>query len=389
MISVIVFILILAVLIIIHELGHFIAAKWNGVKVEEFGFGFPPRIVGVKRGETLYSLNALPIGGFVKVYGEEYRELDTKKNRRLLNRAFVYKKPGKKAVIVVAGVIMNFLLAVGIYYVLLAGNHFQSDPLLLLNKYRFRFGRTEERIVFGSVLPDTPAYKAGLAQGDTITAIRMIPATNLGETGALSSPEGLISFINAARNTPLEIKTENIRNGTKKTVVVQPYYRAELKRFVIGVSLGQTVVLHYDSSVEKALAGFLHSYNVSVYNLSLISQLISSSFKEKSFGPVSQAVSGPIGIFGEIDDIMKNSGGKTLINLLNVVALLSLSLGTINILPFPALDGGRLVFIAYEWITKKRAGQRLEQYVNLAGIIFLLTIAGLVSLNDILRLLHK
>ena len=106
--NVLVFIIILAVLVLVHELGHFIAANKNGVKVEEFGFGFPPRIWGFKKGETLYSINLLPIGGFVKLYGEEYHEDPSLTDR---NRAFVYKKPWQKASVIVAGIVGNFILA--------------------------------------------------------------------------------------------------------------------------------------------------------------------------------------------------------------------------------------------------------------------------------------
>lgn len=391
MISFVVFILILGILILIHEFGHFSAAKKMGVKVEEFGFGFPPRLYSIKKGETVYSLNSLPIGGFVKVFGEEYSELHTAKGAKLLNRAFVYKKPYQKAFIVIAGVLMNFILAIAIYYALLGANGFSSDPLLMLGKYHFKFGNAEEKVLVGAVLPKSPAYLAGLSQGDIIETVNNVPLTNNESAQTIHTPEELISFVNNARSNPIELHTVNVRNGKKNNIVVKPYYNPDpqIKRFVIGISLGEAAIIHYNSFTEKALSGFLHAYNVSAYNISILGQLVGSSVKTKSLSEVSNAVSGPIGIFGEIDDIVKNSGSKLFINLLNVVALLSISLGTINIFPFPALDGGRLVFIVYEWITGKKTNPKIEQYVNLGGMIFLLTLAAVVSFNDILRLIHK
>lgn len=382
MISLLVFVLILGILVVIHELGHFIAAKKMGVKVEEFGFGFPPRLFGKKKGETLYSINALPIGGFVKVYGEEYSELEKQKTSEK-NRAFVYKKPWQKAVIIIAGVVMNLLLGIGIYYFLLGSNGFTSEPVFLLDQYKFAFGRQQNHILIGAAVKGSPAEKAGLKTGDQIIEI------SNGKTTVVSSPEELVSFVDKNGAKELKIVVKNVRNGAVRVVTVTPYYNKELKRYVIGISLASTATIHYETPVEKALSGVYHAYNLSSYNLNVFSNLLASSFREKSVGPVSQSVAGPIGIFAEINDIVHSSGSKFIVNLLSITALLSISLAVMNILPFPALDGGRLVFVAYEWITGKRPNAKIEQYVNLAGMITLLTLAIVVSLNDILRIFAR
>src|SRR3990167_1767373 len=155
--TVLIFLIILAVLILVHEFGHFIAAKKNGVLVEEFGIGFPPRLFGIKRGETLYSINLLPIGGFVKVYGEEYHEADRKKGQfeKLKKRGFVYKRPWQRALIIVAGIVGNFILA----WVLISYLLTQGVP------------QKTSKVTIQQVMPDSPAEKVGLMPKDEIKRV--------------------------------------------------------------------------------------------------------------------------------------------------------------------------------------------------------------------------
>lgn len=388
MVTIIIFILILALLVLIHEFGHFIAAKWNGVLVEEFGFGFPPRVWGKKIGETIYSINLLPIGGFVKVYGEEYHETDGNADPKLKNRAFVNKAPWQKAVIVLAGVFMNLLLAVFIYYILLGTNNFKSDPFTLFGNYKFRFGQQEEQVVVANIVKAAPAAKAGVEIGDVVQGVTYTTNTGKSVRLPISTPEQMIKIINANQGKNITIDFVNIKNNERKTVNVSPQYNKELKRAVIGVGLAESVILSYQQPVQKVLSGVLHSYNIMSYSMNTMGYFISSSFKEKSLGPVSETVSGPVGIFNVVSDIVQFSGKKVLINLAQLMGLLSLSLASINVMPFPALDGGRLVFILYEWITRKRPNQTVERYVNMVGFITLIGLAILVSINDILRLLR-
>src|SRR3990167_3082436 len=144
--TILIFILILSLLVIVHELGHFIAAKRQGVLVEEFGIGFPPRVFGIKKGETTYSINLLPIGGFVKLYGEEYTQIEGKKETTNRNRAFAYKHPWQKSLIIVAGVIGNFLLG----WVLISFLFTQGVPSPI------------NKVLIESVQPNSPAANADL-----------------------------------------------------------------------------------------------------------------------------------------------------------------------------------------------------------------------------------
>jgi len=364
------------VLVLIHELGHFLMAKKNGVLVEEFGFGLPPRILGKKIGETIYSINLLFFGGFVKLYGEEQHELALTPDR-----AFISKKPWQKTLIILSGVLMNVILAVIIYYFLLAGNAFQSEPLPLFNNYQFRFGHQEGRIVVTDVVKGSPAESAGVKQEDIVLRFKI----SNGNWINIQSGQQLIKNVSRLENIPVTIDLYNLKNGNKKTLTIKPIYDKTLKRAVIGIQMIDGTVIKYQTPVEKIFSGFLHSYNITAYNLKTFAYLFETAYQQKKMEIVSQSVSGPIGIFAVIQNLVKTSGNKFITNLLNIIASLSLSLALMNILPFPALDGGRLIFIIYEWITGKQAHPKIEYYINFIGFFLLIALAILITINDIMR----
>lgn len=385
MIGLIFFILILSFLVLIHEFGHFIAAKKNGIRVDEFGIGFPPKLFGIKKGETEYTINALPLGGFVRLFGEEYQEVDKIKDPNSnSNRAFAYKKPYQKAIVVAAGVIINLLFGVLVMYSLLISQQFKSDPLPLLFSHKFAFGVQEGRVMATQLVKGSPAEKAGVKPEDIISSYSIESDHTITR---LTSAQQLINVIKSSSGKTVYLETLNAKNGTTKTIAVVPQYNKELKRAIIGVNLIDALVLTYQTPTQKIFSGFLHSYNVLEYNFAAIGHLIGISIKQKSAAPVSGAVSGPIGIYSVVQDMVQTSGAQLARNILNLMALLSLSLGVMNILPFPALDGGRMVFIVYEWITKKQVNKRVENITNLVGFMFLMGLAVLVSINDILRLI--
>ena len=386
MFSLIIFLLILSFLVLIHEFGHFLMAKLNGVRVEEFAIGFPPRLFTIKYGETNYSINIFPLGGYVKLFGEEYQEVETAKIQvpnSNSNSAFAFKKPYQKALIVAAGVVMNLLFGVLILYGLLAYNGFKSDPLPLIFPHHFIFGTQEGRVIAMNLVKGSPAEKAGMKPEDIISSYS-IEFENT--TSTLTSANQLIAMIKKSPGKKIYLETINLKDGKMKTISVVPQYNKELKRAIIGVNLIDGIVLSYTSPTNKIFSGLMHSYNILEYNFSVIGQLISVAVKEKTTAPVSGAVSGPIGIYGVINDMVQSSGEMIVKNLLNSMALLSLSLGVMNILPFPALDGGRMVFVVYEWITGKAVHKKVESITNIAGFALLMGLAVLVSINDILRL---
>ncbi len=381
MLSLLIFFIIISVLVLIHEFGHFITAKLNGVKVEEFGFGLPPRVFGIKKGDTIYSINLLPFGGFVKLFGEEHHEIEKSiENKKLFNQAFINKNPWQKITIIIAGVIMNFLLAIGIFYFLLIKNNFQSNVIPLFYDYQFKFGTQEKRVVVLNVNKNSPAYKKNIKTEDIILEYQ-----ENNQWKPILNSNFFIKLINENKNNQIALKLINNQNGEKKIIYIQPIYNQQLNRYILGISLTDAVVLKYQTKNDKIFSGIYHSYNLLDYNLKILSKIFSQAIKEKKPETFTQTVSGPIGILAVVSQTVKTSGQKLFENLLNLTALLSLSLGFMNVLPFPALDGGRLIFVFYELITGKKNHQIIEKYLNFFGFLFLISLAILISINDILK----
>jgi len=281
---------------------------------------------------------------------------------------------------------MNFLLAIFIYYITLTANNFKSEALPLIKDYNFRFGSQENRVVIGAVVPRSPASKTEIQTGDLASRVGIEDQIKQIIWFPITKPIQFIDLVKQSKDKPIYLDLENIINNEKKIVKVVPRYDTKLKRAVIGINLVEATIISYDTIPERLLMGFLQSYNITAYNVEGIVYLFSQSAKQKSLEPVAEGSAGPIGIFRIIDETVQSSGKKLMVNLLNLLALLSLSLGFINILPFPALDGGRFVFVIYEWITKKRVNQNLERNINLIGFAILLTLAILVTVSDIFKI---
>ena len=356
--TVIVFLLILALLVFVHELGHFIAAKKNGVKVEEFGIGFPPRIFAKKIGETVYSLNIIPLGGFVKLYGEEYYETNSKNKSdklKLKNKAFVFKKPWQKAIIVLSGVLGNFLLA----WILISFLFTQGIPI------------PENKVIIEKIQPNSPAFFSGLKEKDVILSVifQNTPIT------VNSSAE----FINLTKKyAGKKITLVVQRDNEKLNVSITPRKNPPPGQGPLGVVITSFTIKKY-SWYQAPFSGLIESFKITKQ---IIQEIVISLMQFLFFKKPNIEVAGPIGIAQYTSEVMKF--GKNA--LLQFIALLSLNLAVINILPFPALDGGRLFFIIYEWITKKRINEKIERYVNFLGIIVLLSLAILVSINDLSKI---
>lgn len=381
--SLILFFIILSFLILIHELGHFLAAKKNGVKVEEFGFGLPPRIFGKKIGQTIYSINLLPIGGFVKLFGEEQYEIEENKNlnKNLKNIAFIYKKPWQKAIIILAGVFMNLIFGIIIFYITLSLNNFQSTPIPMIINNKFTFGKEIKKVIIVNVNKDSPAEKAGIKSEDVVLSYKI----NGNHWKDITSSQEFINIVKNTKNQPISFNLLNNKNGKKNIITVIPVYNKDLKRYIIGVNLMDIVIIDYQDSTNKFFSGIFHSYNLLDYNLKVFANLFLNAVKEKNPSVVTSSLAGPVGIFAVVDDTVKKSGEKILLNLLELSGLISLSLALMNVLPFPALDGGRLIFVIYEWITGKQSNKEIEKYFNFIGFLILIALAILISINDIAK----
>ncbi len=350
--SIIVFIIILTVIVLIHEFGHFIMAKKNGVKVEEFGIGFPPRLFGVRKGETLYSVNALPIGGFVKLYGEEYHE---KPQKELQQRAFVYKKPWQKALIIVGGVIGNFLLG----WVLISFLFTQGVPTPV------------DKVIVDGVGNQSPAMQVGIKKQDEIYGL----VAN-GKTYTISSSNDLIDYSKKFLGQPVTLLA--LRGNDKMRFTLTPRKNPPKGQGPLGIVITSFIEKKY-TWYQAPFFGLIESFKITK---TITVQLVQTIVQVATLHKPQADIAGPIGIAQYTGQAIKF--GKNAV--LEFVALLSLNLAIVNILPFPALDGGRFVFVLYEWITKKRVNQTVEQYLNLAGIIILLSLFVLVSFHDVVRI---
>lgn len=374
--TIVIFILTLALLVLSHEFGHFISAKKFGVKVLEFGFGLPPRAWGKKFGETIYSLNWLPIGGFVKLFGEDEADkkvLDDK-------RSFAAQPVGQRIVIVVAGVVMNLLLAVIIFWIVLAAQGFKEKlPLLIPYQFAGVNQVNESIILVGGVAADSPAAVAGLKSGDQILTVNGLD---------VNKSEDLINQVKAHAGEKVTLTIKDAENKTRQ-VEVTPRVNPPAGQGALGVELGSVTFanLNYQTFSQKLFSGFTHSYNLTTYSFSIFGQLISTSLATKNLEPVSQSVAGPVGITNMTNLIL--SSQSPFIPYLNFIAMLSLNLAIVNILPFPALDGGRLFFLLIEAITRKKVNPNVERIIHTVGMVLLISLIVLITFSDIRKLILK
>lgn len=369
MITIVVFLLILSVLVMLHELGHFLMAKRAGIGVEEFGFGLPPRIWGKKIRGTIYSINWLPFGGFVRLTGE-----DADDEKIAAKNSYAVKTLKQRMLVVVAGVFMNFALAVLIFYVVVAVLGFRvSLPLLI--EHDFKFVNETKQVLVDGVNSDSVAQKAGIKVGDSIISAA-------GQK--IDTVESLQDVIRANEGKSIDLTLENPANNTRRNVFVMPEFNSELGRGAIGVGLGELVVLNYDTPLQKLLSGFIHSYNTVDYSVKVFGQLIGYSLKARDITPVREGISGPVGIA----QITSQAVAMGPISVLQLAGLLSLNLAVVNVLPIPALDGGRFFFLLIEAVTRRKVYPKIEKWAHTIGFAVLIGLIVLVTYNDVLKLLR-
>jgi len=344
LITIVAFLVVLAVLIIAHELGHFTTAKAFGVKVEEFGVGFPPRLLSIKRGETRYSLNAIPLGGFTKMAGE----VDPSETRSLASKSI-----GVRILVLSAGSLMNALL-----------------PLLLFSiAFMVPHDVVVGQVLVEEVAPNSPATMAGVQPGDTIISIN-------GKT--------LNSTIDLSREIQLNLGKEVtmvIHHGDSVTEEAKliPRWKPPEGQGAIGilVSTANPVIVSQREPFWRAIP---LGVKECIETFVLFKNAIISLF----IGTVAFQVGGPVAI-AQITGEMAKAGISPL---LEFAAFLSINLAIINIFPLPALDGGRIVFVLLEWVRRgKRISPRTEGLIH--GIGFMLLIAAILAITyqDIIRII--
>lgn len=372
---ILVFIVTLLILVLIHEWGHYFAAKRFNIKVLEFGFGIPPRAWGKKIGETIWSLNWLPFGGFVRLLGEDESDPSVLDDKRSFAKAAIWKR----ITVVLAGVVMNLLLAWVLFYIVLGVQGFKTK-LPLLSDYNF-VGvnqQIESAIIVGNIAAGSPAQQAGLKDGDRILEVN-------GTT--VMDADKFVEVVKANAGREIKLMISNIQGEEKREVGIVPRENPPAGQGALGVSLGglKTVNLSYDSPMQKLFAAPIHSYNLIGYSGKILGDMIGLSVKERDVTPVSNAVAGPVGITSVVGQIL--SVEKPLIPYLDFMAALSLNLAVVNVLPFPGLDGGRLLFLVIEAITRKKTHAVVEKYVHTIGLVVLLSLIVLITISDIRKLI--
>lgn len=371
--TIIIFLIILGLLILSHEFGHFFVAKRSGIRVDEFGLGFPPRLFGIRRGETVYSLNLIPFGGFVKIHGENPDEESlTGADRR---RAINAQPKWIQAAVLIAGVTANLVLAWLLLIIAFATTGLPTQAAAVPAGYTL----DNPQVTIVEVGKNSPAAGAGLAAGDRLVHLRVS-----GSGERLSSPtiETIQSFV--ATHPTSEIIVGLIRDhgkNIKPTIAeraVRPSAVGLDGKPAIGVGL--VVIGNLRLSLLRAiLAGAQSTWHIASSVLVGFGSLLINIFNNQP-GTLAQ-LTGPVGLVGIVGDASALGFGY----LLFFTALLSINLAVLNLLPIPALDGGRLLFLLIEKIKKSPIKPALANAFNLGGFVVLMGLMLLITWNDILK----
>jgi len=356
LLTVITFLVVLSILVLIHEGGHFLMAKRAGIKVDEFGLGYPPRLWSKKIGETIYSINLLPLGGFVRLRGEEY----TTEELKSLNKspgAFYAKSKLARTGVIVAGVIANFLLAIVCF------STYYSITGIPMSK------QTEKVIVL-AVTPGTPAANAGIKEGQVIEAI---------DGKLITTTDELI-------NTTKEMKGKEITLMVDgQDLLVTPRSDVPDGEGPLGVAITNEEIIMKKYPIYKMIPlgineGFKEAIGWGRLILGSLGKMVSDML---TLGKAPKDVAGPIGIVQVTSSVVKLG----ILPTIQFMGILSVNLAVMNVLPFPALDGGRLAFIIYEAIARRKPKPEFERWINAAGMTALLILIGLVTIGDIRRII--
>ena len=351
--SAIAFIIVIGILVFIHEFGHFIAARLCGVGVEVFSLGFGPKILKKRIGRTQYCLAAIPLGGYVKMVGEEPgASIDPDDE----NASFTHKSLWQKTIIVAAGPFFNFLLAIFIFYVL-----YQFSGIYLAKP------------IVGKVIEDSPALSAGIMPGDVIKEINKTK---------IESFEDISRIISAGKGEQLNIIVD--RDGRFKTLILSPVLKPdknvfgeEIEKYVIGIA-GAGESFHESLSPFAALLrSFKDTYGLIKLTLLSVGKMISGSVSADNLG-------GPL----MIAQMAGEQAKAGIMNFAWFIALLSVNLGIINLFPIPVLDGGHLLFFGIEAATGKEVSNKLREKLVQFGAAVLVALMVFVFYNDIVRMFN-
>ncbi|MDD5475094.1 MAG: RIP metalloprotease RseP [Syntrophales bacterium] len=349
-INIISVIIVLGILIFVHELGHFLVAKWSGVGVLKFSLGFGPRLVGRKYGETEYVISAIPLGGYVKLLGESDDLELSEEDRR---RSFLNQSVFKKMSIVAAGPICNFLFAVIAFSVI------------------FGFGITVPTSRLGDVQAESAAQVAGIEKGDIVREIDGRPITNWDEMAeAIRSSGGKSLLLVIERDGTLLHVTVTPRAQETRNIFGEPE-----QTYVIGVTMSSETAKQRRGPVGSVIAGAEQTWWWTKLTYLGIAKIIQRVVSPRELG-------GPVMIAKMSGDMARQG----LLPFIFFMAVLSVNLGVLNLLPIPVLDGGHLLFFAVELVTRREVNVRIREAAQTAGFFILILLIFWVTYNDIVRI---
>lgn len=364
--SLLIFIIVLGALVFVHELGHFLFAKLTKTKVLSFAIGFEPTLFKKKRGETTYKLNLIPFGGYVRIFGQDPSEDISKEP----DRAYINKSTGAKLLILLGGVLFNFIFA----WILLTAGLIMGTPSLVVppenGEVVISSNATNEVL---RVLPNSPADIAGIKPGDQILKV------TVGDT-TVEKPDTFRIRQLVLDNANKEVfKFEVLRAGEQtKEVSIVPASTSNEGEFIVGLSVEELIIkkLPFFSAIKT---GFSDTVFLTKETFLAFKDLIIDSTKGEA--DISN-LTGPVGMVGIVGDASARGFGY----LLYFTALISINLAVLNLIPFPALDGGQIVFVLIESITKKKIPAKVATYTNLIGFGLLILLMIAVTIFDVVAL---
>ncbi|MFH1454978.1 MAG: site-2 protease family protein [bacterium] len=371
--TVVLFLLILAALVFVHELGHFVTAKFFGIRVDEFAIGFPPKIFGWKKGETQYNLNLIPLGGYVKIFGEDPD--DESLNGPDNQRSFVNASKWKQIVVLLSGVFMNIIFA----WLLISASFNFGVLTSVEEQFKNKAENVSVRIL--SVLKDSPSQIAGLKEGDSILGIESKNTLNPKVSGTKIIFPTVSEIQNVIAESSDSLNIEYKRGNATGTVNIVATNGVVEGKKAIGISMalvGTVKFGFFQSFVEGAKLTYIETINISKGIYSFLGEALSGK------GNLLSQVSGPIGIAGMVGQASEIG----LSYLLGFVAMISINLAVLNLVPFPALDGGRVLFVLIEIIIRRKIKPVIANLLNLIGFVLLIALMLFVTYKDILRLFH-
>ncbi len=377
LLTILLFFLLLGLLVFVHEMGHFLTAIRNGIKAEEFGFGFPPRLVGAVKDDTsgkwkvvwgnrhvhgkntVYSFNWIPFGGFVRIKGEDSNSITAPDS-------FAGKPAWTRIKVLGAGVFMNFALA----WVLLSIVLMLGFPQPVTDENRALVDRVDIQIL--SVAKDSPAETMGIKPGDRVLSVDGVAMTDL---------EQVQAAIQDKRGTEISMTID--RFGEMLTLSGTPRLATPENEGALGISFAETAIIGY-AWYEAPIRGAQATYHTTGAILGALGNIVKNVFIGEKAGV---DVTGPVGIVV----MTKQMSDLGIPYLLQFAAILSINLGIFNILPFPGLDGGRILFILIEKIKGSPVKETVEQWAHTVGFLLLLLLMIFVTIKDVadLKLLEK